>query len=196
MYSTHPRVDSEVVVLEFASELGGQPPAKGASPLRPTPVAPRSHIRLPRRLEYRGYDSFGIAVRTNGGDVVTEGNALPRTDCTGRISEVIEPGTVCLSISESGETADVLSALDSRKSDDPTVALTNNPNSSLARRADALITGGAGPEIGVAATKTFVCRAPRRAESSASYVGTRCNCYMRSCIGELDHPRERASPPH
>ena len=72
--------------------------------------------------------------------------------------EIVEPRTLCLSISQSGETADVLHALASRASDGPVLALTNNPHSTLARRADALITCAAGPEIGVAATKTFVCQ--------------------------------------
>jgi glucosamine--fructose-6-phosphate aminotransferase (isomerizing) len=73
-------------------------------------------------------------------------------------NEVVEPGTLCLSISQSGETADVLRALDSRNTDDPVLALTDNPHSTLARRADAFVTCAAGPEIGVAATKTFVCQ--------------------------------------
>lgn len=72
--------------------------------------------------------------------------------------EIVEPGTLCLAISQSGETADVLRALETRGSDGPLLALTNNPCSTLARRADAVITCGAGPEIGVAATKTFVCQ--------------------------------------
>jgi glucosamine--fructose-6-phosphate aminotransferase (isomerizing) len=65
---------------------------------------------------------------------------------------------LCLAISQSGETADVLHALASRKTDEPVLALTNNAHSTLARRADAFITCAAGPEIGVAATKTFVCQ--------------------------------------
>jgi glucosamine--fructose-6-phosphate aminotransferase (isomerizing) len=72
--------------------------------------------------------------------------------------EVVEPRTLCLSISQSGETADVLRALDSGCIAGPVVALTNNLHSTLARRADAVITCAAGPEIGVAATKTFVCQ--------------------------------------
>jgi glucosamine--fructose-6-phosphate aminotransferase (isomerizing) len=38
------------------------------------------------------------------------------------------------------------------------LALTNNPHSTLARRANAMVRCQAGPEIGVAATKTFVCQ--------------------------------------
>ena len=74
-------------------------------------------------------------------------------------AEVPDPAALCLAISQSGETADVLRAVES-----PAVAcsrllaLTNNPHSTLARAADAVIGCSAGPEIGVAATKTFICQ--------------------------------------
>ncbi|PTT21253.1 glutamine--fructose-6-phosphate transaminase (isomerizing) [Microbacterium sp. HMWF026] len=70
-----------------------------------------------------------------------------------------EPRTLTIAISQSGETADVLRALDrlpARRG--PVLALTNSTSSSLARRADAVIDCLAGPEIGVAATKTFVAQ--------------------------------------
>lgn len=72
--------------------------------------------------------------------------------------ELVEPATLCLAISQSGETADVLRALETDGCADPVVALTNSAHSTLARRADALVGCAAGPEIGVAATKTFVCQ--------------------------------------
>jgi glucosamine--fructose-6-phosphate aminotransferase (isomerizing) len=72
--------------------------------------------------------------------------------------ELVEPATLCLAISQSGETADVLRALDTSGCGHPVVALTNNAHSTLARRADAFLGCAAGPEIGVAATKTFVCQ--------------------------------------
>jgi len=73
--------------------------------------------------------------------------------------EIVEPHTLRLVISQSGETADVLNAVASEApGDPPLLALTNNSHSTLARRADAVMTCSAGPEIGVAATKTFVCQ--------------------------------------
>jgi glucosamine--fructose-6-phosphate aminotransferase (isomerizing) len=69
---------------------------------------------------------------------------------------VVERGTVTLAISQSGETADVLSALDHGMP--PVAALTNNLHSTLARRADAAVDCDAGPEIGVAATKSFTAQ--------------------------------------
>lgn len=73
--------------------------------------------------------------------------------------EIIEPHTLRLAISQSGETADLLSALSTSAVTGQTVlALTNNLHSTLARRADAVLECQAGPEIGVAASKTFVCQ--------------------------------------
>jgi glucosamine--fructose-6-phosphate aminotransferase (isomerizing) len=67
-----------------------------------------------------------------------------------------EPGTLTIAFSQSGETADVLAALDATAG--PVLAVTNVGYSSIARRADAIIDCMAGPEIGVAATKTFVAQ--------------------------------------
>jgi glucosamine--fructose-6-phosphate aminotransferase (isomerizing) len=50
-------------------------------------------------------------------------------------------------------------AVASRLADESTVlALTTNTQSTLARQADTVVTCAAGPETGVAATKTFVCQ--------------------------------------
>ena len=70
---------------------------------------------------------------------------------------IVEPNTLRLAISQSGETADLLSAITAEGGPD-LLALTNNAHSTLARRADAVMTCSAGPEIGVAATKTFICQ--------------------------------------
>jgi glucosamine--fructose-6-phosphate aminotransferase (isomerizing) len=67
--------------------------------------------------------------------------------------QVPERGTLTVAFSQSGETADVLAAL--RSSSGPVLAVVNAPHSSLARSADAVLDCMAGPEIGVAATKTF-----------------------------------------
>jgi glucosamine--fructose-6-phosphate aminotransferase (isomerizing) len=72
-------------------------------------------------------------------------------------SLVSEPRTLTIALSQSGETADVLRALE-RSVDGPVLALTNVVHSTLGRRADAVLDLGAGPEIGVAATKTFTAQ--------------------------------------
>ncbi|MDM7890467.1 glutamine--fructose-6-phosphate transaminase (isomerizing) [Curtobacterium caseinilyticum] len=71
---------------------------------------------------------------------------------------VLGPGTLVLAISQSGETADVLRALDRLDDRHPVLALTNHVHSSLARRADAVLDCHAGPEVGVAATKSFTAQ--------------------------------------
>jgi glucosamine--fructose-6-phosphate aminotransferase (isomerizing) len=71
---------------------------------------------------------------------------------------VVEPGTLTLAISQSGETADVLRAVDEGPADAPIVALVNNIHSSLARKAGVVLGCSAGEEVGVAATKTFICQ--------------------------------------
>jgi glucosamine--fructose-6-phosphate aminotransferase (isomerizing) len=64
-----------------------------------------------------------------------------------------------LAVTQSGETADTLWAVRAAKSRNcPTVALTNVVGSSVTRLADAAIYTRAGPEVGVAATKSFIAQ--------------------------------------
>ncbi len=59
-------------------------------------------------------------------------------------------------ISQSGETLDTLEAMRyARKQGQKIVALVNQPESTMAREADAVLSTLAGPEIGVASTKAF-----------------------------------------
>jgi glucosamine--fructose-6-phosphate aminotransferase (isomerizing) len=65
-----------------------------------------------------------------------------------------DPGV--LVISQSGETADTLAGLREAKSRGlPTLAITNNPRSSMAQEADASLPTCAGPEKAIPATKSF-----------------------------------------
>jgi len=71
------------------------------------------------------------------------------------------PPVSCLviGITQSGETADTLTALKKAKSHNcPTLAITNVLGSSVSRIADATIFMRAGPEISVAATKSFIAQ--------------------------------------
>jgi glucosamine--fructose-6-phosphate aminotransferase (isomerizing) len=64
--------------------------------------------------------------------------------------------TLAVLISQSGETADTLAAgREAREKGALTVAISNVPGSTLTREADATLITQAGPEVGVAATKTF-----------------------------------------
>jgi glucosamine--fructose-6-phosphate aminotransferase (isomerizing) len=72
---------------------------------------------------------------------------------------VLEKGGLSLFISQSGETADTLAALQHARSQGQTIAVVVNvPTSSMARQADLLLPTHAGPEIGVASTKAFTCQ--------------------------------------
>ena len=69
---------------------------------------------------------------------------------------VLGPDTLTLAVSQSGETIDTLEAArHARRQGSQVVAVTNTVGSSLAREADGVLYTHAGPEIGVAATKTF-----------------------------------------
>ena len=69
---------------------------------------------------------------------------------------VLEPGTVMLVISQSGETADTLAALRlARKRGVRVFGIVNVVGSTIARETDAGVYIHAGPEIGVASTKAF-----------------------------------------
>ncbi len=70
---------------------------------------------------------------------------------------ILSPHMLVVAISQSGETADTLAAAaHAREQGAKIVAVTNVVGSSLARESDAVLYTRAGPEIGVAATKTFI----------------------------------------
>ena len=66
--------------------------------------------------------------------------------------------TLVVFISQSGETADSLKALDVANQTSKTLGIVNVAGSAITRRADYVIQTQAGPEIGVAATKTYVAQ--------------------------------------
>ena len=73
---------------------------------------------------------------------------------------VVQPNTLFVALSQSGETADTLSALRTAKERGyaATLSICNVPESSLARETDLLFLTRAGTEVGVAATKTFTAQ--------------------------------------
>jgi len=70
---------------------------------------------------------------------------------------VVPRNTLFVTLSQSGETADTLSALRSLDSDNycGSLSICNVPESSLVRESDLVMMTRAGPEIGVASTKAF-----------------------------------------
>jgi len=72
---------------------------------------------------------------------------------------VVDGRTLAVAVSQSGETADTLEAVRVAKAGGAALlAVTNVVGSALARAADATLFMQAGPEIGVAATKTFTAQ--------------------------------------
>ena len=109
---------------------------------------------------------------------------------------IIEDGTVVIAISQSGETADTLAAVEEAKERGATVlGIVNVVGSSIARATDSGIYLHAGPEIGVASTKAFTAQVAvltmlaielgRRKHISSSEAG--------ACIKELSQIPEKIS---
>lgn len=72
-------------------------------------------------------------------------------------AKIIDEKTLVIAISQSGETADTLYAVDeARRAGAKILAVTNTVGSSLARKADFTLFTHCGPEIGVASTKAFL----------------------------------------
>ena len=72
---------------------------------------------------------------------------------------IINEKTLCIFISQSGETADTIAALKlSKEHNAKTLAVTNVIGSSITREADYSIYTHAGPEIAVASTKAYTCQ--------------------------------------
>jgi len=72
------------------------------------------------------------------------------------IRESIEPNSILIPISQSGESADVLEAVNIAKQQTAKIlSIVNSSHSSLVQLSSLVIRMGCGPEIGVAATKSF-----------------------------------------
>ena len=69
---------------------------------------------------------------------------------------ILDPQTLLVVVSQSGETADTLAAVEAgREKGTPVLAICNVVDSSIARRSSAVLYTHAGPEISVASTKAF-----------------------------------------
>jgi len=110
-------------------------------------------------------------------------------------SPVIEPGTLCLTISQSGETIDTLEAMrEAKRRGAKVLGLTNVVGSTIARETDGGIYIHAGPEIGVASTKAFTSQVTililltimlARRNSMSSERGMRIIAELESLSGKI-----------
>jgi glutamine---fructose-6-phosphate transaminase (isomerizing) len=102
---------------------------------------------------------------------------------------VVGEGDLVIGISQSGETADTLAAMRLARERGATVlAITNTRGSQATREADGVLYTRAGLEIGVAATKTFVCQVAVMyllALRLAELRGTLEPARLRELVGEL-----------
>jgi glucosamine--fructose-6-phosphate aminotransferase (isomerizing) len=72
---------------------------------------------------------------------------------------VVQKDSLCVAVSQSGETADTLAAItEGMRLKQSALAITNTVESSLARKAKNVIYTHAGPEISVASTKCFIAQ--------------------------------------
>ena len=72
---------------------------------------------------------------------------------------IVDKNTLCIFVSQSGETADTIAALKlCRNKGAKTLAISNVIGSSITREADYTIYTHAGPEIAVASTKAYTCQ--------------------------------------
>jgi len=74
-------------------------------------------------------------------------------------SYVVEPNSTLITISQSGESADVLEAVNIAKQKNcKIISIVNSLTSSLTRESNLIVDMNCGPEIGVAATKSFTSK--------------------------------------
>ncbi len=103
---------------------------------------------------------------------------------------IIGPDDVVIAISQSGETADTLAALEiARQKDALIYGIVNSVGSSIARMTDAGSYIHAGPEIGVASTKAFTGQVTLMtliALNLAHRRGTISNSYFQQLLNELE----------
>ncbi|MEE9171719.1 MAG: glutamine--fructose-6-phosphate transaminase (isomerizing) [candidate division NC10 bacterium] len=98
---------------------------------------------------------------------------------------ILNPETLVLAISQSGETLDTLVALREAKTHGcRVVSIVNVVGSSIARESDGVIYTHAGPEIGVASTKAFTAQLTAL-YLFALYLGRRRGCLDTARVQEL-----------
>ena len=94
---------------------------------------------------------------------------------------ILGSDTLVIAISQSGETADTLGAVKAaRAAGAPVLGITNVVGSALAREASGVFATQAGPEIGVASSKTFT------ATATACYMVALALGRARDCLSHVD----------
>jgi glucosamine--fructose-6-phosphate aminotransferase (isomerizing) len=98
--------------------------------------------------------------------------------------------TLCIAISQSGRSPDLLATVAAMKSSGAhVVALVNDESSPLAAAADTLIALSAGPEMSVAATKSYICALAALAAITAEWTDDEA---LHHAVATLPQDLERA----
>ena len=96
-------------------------------------------------------------------------------------ASALDPESLVIFISQSGETADTLKALRIANKKAETLAIVNVLGSTATREADHVIFTRAGPEIGVAATKTYI------SQLTSIYLLAACMGQDKELLDQLQH---------
>lgn len=132
----------------------------------------RLDLAQPSRLRFVGCGSSLHASQLIGRTFGVVAGMAAEPVVASEIEELVDPraddGLLTIAISRSGETSDVLRALDAVRG--PVLGITNHPHSRLARRCDAVLESGAGHEIGMAATTTFATQVVTGSALALSYA--------------------------
>ena len=163
--------------MSLRTELGESP----AVVERLLDVAAEPIERVARAVRARGVDLIVIAARGTSDHaavyaqyVLGARNGIVVAPATPSLSSIYGApphlgGALVIGISQSGRSPDVVAVLtDARRQGAPTVAVTNEPDSELATAAEFVIELGAGPELAVAATKTYIAQVGVMAMLSAA----------------------------
>ena len=108
---------------------------------------------------------------------------------------IVEEGTVVVAVSQSGETADTLAALQEAKSRGAlALGIVNVVGSSISRETDAGVYLRVGPEIGVASTKAFTGQVMVNS-MLATFMGRR-RYLSQDYVSHLDRKSTRLNSSH
>jgi len=139
--------------------------------LRQTMLIPKEKINIFARILFGADHIFITGAGTSfyaslaGKFIITKFldkyiHAIECSEFQNELSNSLKDNTVIIALSQSGETIDTIEAVrwakKTKKKDLTVLTITNVVGSSLTRYSDQVIVTQAGPEIGVAATKTYV----------------------------------------
>ncbi len=117
---------------------------------------------------------------------------------------IVDDETLVVAITQSGETADTLAGVrEARERGAKVIAITNVVGSRVTRESDGVIYTHAGPEIGVAATKTFTSQiaaltvlALKLAQAKGTLSSEKIDSLWRELATDPRHRRGGAAGPH